>query len=160
LTLHRPSNVDDLQTLKKLLQEVERGVAGKIIIFPVHPRTRKNFDLLASEFHFIRAVDPLSYLEFAYLLKYAAGVITDSGGVQEETTVLGIPCITLRSTTERPETITEGTNVLVDNDRDKLYEALNKILSGGWKSGKIPELWDGHAAERIVSVLGDFSRSL
>lgn len=153
LTLHRPSNVDNLQKLRNILQDLEGGVDGKIIVFPVHPRTKKNFDMLAGEFKLITPVDPLGYFEFVYLLQHAAGVITDSGGVQEETTVLGVPCITLRSSTERPETVTEGTNELIGDDQDKLHSALKKIIAGSWKSGKIPPLWDGRTAERIVSVL-------
>lgn len=153
LTLHRPSNVDEPQKLDEILQTIENGTTDKLVIFPVHPRTRKNFGFLASKFEWIRAIDPLSYFEFVYLLQHAKGVITDSGGVQEETTVLKIPCITLRSNTERPETITEGTNELIGDDFEKLLQSLTKINSGTWKKGQIPELWDGHSAERIVAIL-------
>ena len=99
------------------------------------------------------AVDPLSYLEFIYLLKEAKAVITDSGGVQEETTVLGVPCLTLRNNTERPETVTQGTNEMIGDNFDALTEALKRLNAGNWKKGTIPELWDGRTAERIISLL-------
>jgi UDP-N-acetylglucosamine 2-epimerase (non-hydrolysing) len=153
LTLHRPSNVDDYTKLKSLLQVIEKGVSEAPVIFPVHPRTRKNFDLMAGEFSIIKAVDPLSYFEFVHLIQHALGVITDSGGVQEETTVLGVPCLTLRLNTERPETVTEGTNKLIGEDYTSLEKALQDIKKGNWKKGEIPELWDGRTAERIVSVI-------
>jgi UDP-N-acetylglucosamine 2-epimerase (non-hydrolysing) len=123
------------------------------VIFPVHPRTRKNFDTIAHTFKAVKAVDPLSYFQFIYLLQNASAVITDSGGVQEETTVLGIPCITLRQNTERPETITQGTNELIGDDHERLLSALSRVNDGKWKQGRIPELWDGRTAERIVKVL-------
>jgi UDP-N-acetylglucosamine 2-epimerase (non-hydrolysing) len=110
LTLHRPSNVDDADKLKYLLEEIEKGASGQSIVFPIHPRTRKNFEKIADQFPSIKMIDPLSYFQFVYLLKHAKGVVTDSGGIQEETTVLNVPCITLRKNTERPETVTEGTN--------------------------------------------------
>lgn len=153
LTLHRPSNVDDGRKLEQLLNVIEKGAAANYVIFPVHPRTRKNLGNISARFLTIKPVDPLSYFQFVYLLKSAKAVITDSGGVQEETTVLGIPCITLRRNTERPETITEGTNELVGEDQSKLIKALSDIQAGLWKHGKTPELWDGHAAERIVSAI-------
>jgi UDP-N-acetylglucosamine 2-epimerase (non-hydrolysing) len=154
LTLHRPSNVDDAEKLADMLQVIEKGTAGKPVIFPVHPRTRKNFEGSSGKLTGIKAIDPLSYFEFVYLLQHSKGVITDSGGVQEETTVLQIPCLTLRSNTERPETVTEGTNELVGEDYGKLLESLSKINAGSWKKGRIPERWDGHTAERIVSIMG------
>ncbi|HET9487863.1 MAG TPA: UDP-N-acetylglucosamine 2-epimerase (non-hydrolyzing), partial [Chryseosolibacter sp.] len=153
LTLHRPSNVDDQDKLRQMLQAIETGTRGTLVIFPVHPRTRKNFELISSKFESIKAIDPLSYFQFVYLLQHAKGVITDSGGIQEETTVLQIPCITLRSNTERPETVAMGTNVLIGDDYEKLQQSLANINSGTWKNGQIPDLWDGHAAERIVSTL-------
>jgi UDP-N-acetylglucosamine 2-epimerase (non-hydrolysing) len=153
LTLHRPSNVDDLTTLRKLLYEIEKGADDNIVVFPVHPRTKKNVALCAGELKVVKPVDPLSYFEFVYLIQHALGVVTDSGGVQEETTVLRVPCITLRSNTERPETVTNGTNILVGDNPKMISKSLSEMRSGSWKSGQIPELWDGHAAERIISIL-------
>lgn len=153
LTLHRPSNVDDPEKLNGMLQAIEKGTASRPVVFPVHPRTRKNFELLPNRFAGIKAIDPLSYFQFVYLLQHAKGVITDSGGIQEETTVLQIPCITLRSNTERPETVLEGTNELIGDDDAKLLESLSRINSGNWKKGRIPELWDGHTAERMVDII-------
>lgn len=164
LTLHRPSNVDDRQTLAEILEALSEISREMPLIFPVHPRTRK----MISDFgldHFLNtesknrgivAVDPLGYLEFLHLNTHAGMVITDSGGLQEETTVLGVPCITLRHNTERPITCSEGTNFLVGNGREKILEAARRILSGNIKEGRIPEKWDGRAAERIVGVvMGD-----
>lgn len=153
LTLHRPANVDDLETLSDLLQVIEESVPDRLIVFPVHPRTKKNFDRIADKFTNIKGIEPLSYFEFVFLIRHAMGVVTDSGGVQEETTVLQIPCVTLRANTERPETVTEGTNILIGDDQRKLRQALSDMRSQKWKKGKIPELWDGHAGERIVSAL-------
>lgn len=153
LTLHRPSNVDDYTKLNRLLSTIEHAAGSKKIIFPVHPRTRNNFNRMSEQFQNIMAIEPLSYFEFIYLIQNSVGVITDSGGVQEETTVLGIPCVTLRKNTERPETIHVGTNELVGDDEEKLKQAVAAIEAGSWKKGKVPELWDGHAAERIVNVL-------
>lgn len=155
LTLHRPSNVDDAITLKNLLKEIEGAVRGHVVIFPIHPRTRKNFDLIAEEFSLVLPTDPMSYFEFIYLIRHATAVVTDSGGIQEETTVLDVPCITLRSNTERPETVSEGTNELIGHDMTRFRDAMSRIFSGQWKKGGIPELWDGRAAERIVAILAD-----
>lgn len=151
LTLHRPSNVDDPATFGQWMKTIDE--VGLPVIFPVHPRTQKNFAKLAGKPKNIIACDPLSYLEFIYLLKESKAVITDSGGVQEETTVLGIPCITLRNNTERPETVTVGTNEIVGDNFAALREALRKLNEGRWKKGAIPVLWDGRTAERIVSHL-------
>jgi len=156
LTLHRPSNVDDLKKFQTLMSAIDSG-AGMQVIFPVHPRTQKNFNLLDKPPIFILPTDPLSYLEFIYLVKNAKGVITDSGGVQEETTVLGVPCLTLRNNTERPETVTVGTNEMIGDDMDALKQALVKLNKGDWKKGTIPELWDGRTAERIVNILSRMS---
>lgn len=153
LTLHRPSNVDDQLKLKTLLKEIDRGASSSTVVFPVHPRTRKNMDSMKGELQHIQAIDPLSYFQFVYLLQHAKGVVTDSGGIQEETTVLGIPCITLRSNTERPETVTEGTNELIGDDFEKLQQAFQKISNGSWKKGRIPAQWDGKTADRIISIL-------
>ena len=125
------------------------------MIFPVHPRTEKVLRESGGDIRYLHYVEPLSYLEFNYLVKHARGVITDSGGVTEETTVMGVPCITLRDSTERPETITIGTNELIGTDPKNLVDALERLMAGEWKKGGIPEKWDGHAATRIVDVLAD-----
>jgi UDP-N-acetylglucosamine 2-epimerase (non-hydrolysing) len=151
LTMHRPSNVDDPQRFEQWMKVLNQ--AGVPIVFPVHPRTQKNFNRLAQKPAHIHATDPLSYHEFIYLLKEAKAVITDSGGVQEETTVLGVPCLTLRNNTERPETVTVGTNEMIGDDLDALAKAMARLKNGNWKEGKIPDLWDGRTAERIVNVL-------
>ncbi|MCO5270452.1 MAG: UDP-N-acetylglucosamine 2-epimerase (non-hydrolyzing) [Cyclobacteriaceae bacterium] len=152
LTLHRPSNVDSLQNFEKLIGAIDDG-AGMPVIFPVHPRTLKNYNRLAVAPRFVIPTAPLSYLEFIYLIKNAKGAITDSGGVQEETTVLGVPCLTLRNNTERPETVTLGTNEMIGESTEKLANALARLKEGKWKKGAIPELWDGRTAERIVNIL-------
>lgn len=153
LTLHRPANVDDPAQLTRLLRTIESSTEGLPIIFPVHPRTAKI--LAASGMHFpgIHQVDPLGYLEFIHLVRDSLAVITDSGGITEETTVLGIPCLTLRDNTERPETVTIGTNELIGTNPESLPPALARVLAGQWKKGAVPEKWDGRAAERIVSTL-------
>lgn len=153
VTLHRPANVDGEQQLLRLLQAIAQGTGGLPVIFPVHPRTAKNLRALDRKMPHLNYVHPLGYLEFNYLVKYAKGVITDSGGITEETTVLGIPCLTLRDNTERPETITIGTNELIGTDSSKLPPALARLMAGQWKKGGIPPLWDGKAAERIVRTL-------
>lgn len=153
VTLHRPANVDDPRKLAELLAAVAMGARGLPVIFPIHPRTRKvlaSFDSLPSA---LTLCDPLGYLEFNYLVKHAKAVITDSGGITEETTVMGVPCLTLRDNTERPETITVGTNQLIGTDPAKLDPAFDQLFAGQWQRGKIPEKWDGHAAERIVAEL-------
>jgi UDP-N-acetylglucosamine 2-epimerase (non-hydrolysing) len=152
LTLHRPSNVDDFEKFSKLMATINDLVETKII-FPVHPRTRKNLALISQPIKNVYPIDPLSYLEFIYLLKEAKGVITDSGGVQEETTVLGVPCVTLRNNTERPETVTLGTNELIGDNLERLKKSIDQIKNDTWKKGSIPPLWDGKTAERIVSAL-------
>ncbi len=152
LTLHRPSNVDDLEVFATLIKAISESAAGSPVIFPVHPRTQHNAKKIQGVNNII-LTDPLSYLEFIYLVQHSAGVITDSGGIQEETTWLGIPCITLRKSTERPETVTVGTNEVIGDDYEMLHRLVAKVRSGQWKSGSIPALWDGKAAERIVSVL-------
>ncbi len=152
LTLHRPSNVDDLEKFGQWMNVIDEQ-AGIPMIFPVHPRTRKNFQKLAGNLKNIITTDPLSYLEFIYLLRDAKVVITDSGGVQEETTLLGVPCITLRNNTERPETITVGTNEMIGDHFDSLKAALQKLNEGKWKKGTIPELWDGKTGERIIQEI-------
>ena len=153
LTLHRPSNVDDYFKLKQILYTIEKYNNGLPIIFPVHPRTNKV--LIENGFHSDKIIltEPLGYHEFIFLIKNAKGIITDSGGVTEEATVLSVPCITLRNSTERPETVSIGTNELVGESMVLLKESINKIVKNEWKSGAIPERWDGQTADRIVEVL-------
>jgi UDP-N-acetylglucosamine 2-epimerase (non-hydrolysing) len=152
LTLHRPSNVDNKEQLKDLIKVIESN-CNVPVIFPVHPRTKARLTEFGIEINNIKLVDPMGYLEFNYLVKHAKGVITDSGGITEETTVMGIPCMTLRTTTERPETCRIGTNELLGTEPAALKNALNKLFQGDWKKGSIPPLWDGKASERIVEVL-------
>jgi len=155
LTLHRPSNVDDGMQLKNIIEKIVQASAGLPILFPVHPRTYKNLQQVELNAPNLHLVEPMSYLQFNYLVKHAKGVITDSGGITEETTVMGIPCITLRNSTERPETVTMGTNELIGTDPQVIPEYIQRILAGQWKSGAIPPLWDGKAAERIIQVLSE-----
>lgn len=157
VTMHRPSNVDSLERLNALLRTIGTNVNGLPVIFPVHPRTAKNFKELDDQSPNIHFVDPQGYFEFIYLVKHSKGVITDSGGITEETTVMGIPCLSMRENTERPETISIGTNELVGNEPNRIARALQKIISGKWKKGTIPERWDGKAAERIVKHLEEIS---
>lgn len=151
-TLHRPSNVDKPETLQSLLETIAQNSAGGPILFPVHPRTQKTLSVITIPPSFILC-PPQGYLEFLYLLQHCKGVITDSGGIQEETTYLKKPCITLRTTTERPETVTVGTNMLIGDDHSNIPLALKKLMNGEWKSGAVPELWDGKTSERIVSKI-------
>src|SRR5690625_845415 len=152
ITLHRPSNVDEEEQLKNLIDEIVHSSQGLPIIFPVHPRTRKNLEKLGIEYETLHYVDPLSYLEFNYLVKHSKAVITDSGGITEETTVMGIPCMTLRNSTERPEKCTVGTNELLGTDPKGIKPGMEKLFSGDWKKGGIPEKWDGKTSERIVET--------
>lgn len=153
LTLHRPSNVDSYIKLKQILYTIEKNNNGLPIIFPVHPRTNKV--LIENGFHSDKIIltEPLGYHEFIFLIKNAKGIITDSGGVTEEATVLSVPCITLRNSTERPETVSIGTNELVGESMVLLKESIIKIVKNEWKSGALPERWDGQTADRIVEVL-------
>ncbi len=153
MTLHRPGNVDELACLGRLLHAVGNAVRGMPVVFPVHPRTAKTLAALPGKPAGLLLVDPQPYLEFNYLVRHAKGVITDSGGVTEETTVLGVPCVTLRDTTERPETVTVGTNELIGTDPAALKPALDKLFAGQWKKGAIPDKWDGHTGERIAAEL-------
>ena len=153
VTLHRPANVDDGEILKRILQSLLEVSQDLSVIFPAHPRTRKriaDFGLQADQ---LQILDPLSYLEFLGMQSRATVVITDSGGIQEETTYLGVPCLTLRENTERPVTVSLGTNVLVGRDPEKLCSELSRVLAGNAKKGTIPPLWDGHAGERIAALL-------
>lgn len=150
MTLHRPSNVDEEQQLKALISQIVTLGKDYPIIFPVHPRTKILLQDLNLNFENLHYVEPLGYLEFNYLVKHAFAMLTDSGGITEETTVMNVPCITLRENTERPETCEIGTNVLVGNDPKKIKDNFEVLLSGTWKQGQIPELWDGKAAGRII----------
>jgi UDP-N-acetylglucosamine 2-epimerase (non-hydrolysing) len=152
-TLHRPANVDEPARFARLLTAIGEGARGMPVVFPVHPRTAKTIRDLPGVPANIRLVEPQPYLEFNHLVRHARAVITDSGGVTEEATVLGVPCLTMRNTTERPETVTIGTNELIGTDPSALAPALARLLGGQWKKGRIPEKWDGHAGERIVAHL-------
>lgn len=153
MTLHRPANVDEASSLKNLMDEILRNTRSTSLVFPVHPRTRKILEGLGIVHDRLHMVDPMSYLEFNYLVEKSLAVITDSGGITEETTVMGVPCLTLRDNTERPETITLGTNELIGTDPKNIAPAMTTLFSGQWKKGRIPELWDGSTAKRIVSKL-------
>lgn len=157
VTLHRPSNVDDAQTLRALLGVLGEAAARLPLVFALHPRTRNNIE----RFELLDLIDsarmillpPQGYLDMLGLMAGASVVLTDSGGLQEETTALGVPCLTLRENTERPITVEQGTNILVGRDRDAILGAIEEILAGNGKRGRVPELWDGHAAERITADL-------
>ena len=153
LTLHRPGNVDEKEKLKSFISEIVLNSNNLPIIFPVHPRTAKILKEVGIEFLNLKYVEPLGYLEFNYLVKNAKAVITDSGGITEETTVMNIPCLTLRDNTERPETVTIGTNELVGTNPKSIALYLQKLLEGKWKKGNIPEKWDGKTADRIIDIL-------
>jgi len=153
MTLHRPGNVDEEEKLKSLMNEIVEHSQNLPLIFPVHPRTAKILQGLGIKHSRLHTIDPLGYLEFNYLVENARAVITDSGGITEETTVMGIPCMTLRDNTERPETVKIGTNELIGTDPRAIKPAMEKLFAGQWKKGNIPELWDGKTAERIVGIL-------
>ena len=153
ITLHRPANVDEEQILKELMDEIMVHSQNIPIVFPVHPRTAKQLESLGLSDSNLHTVEPLGYLEFNYLVERAKAVITDSGGITEETTVMNIPCMTLRDNTERPETIEIGTNELLGVNPKSIAPAMEKLFSGDWKKGQIPHLWDGKTSERIVSCL-------
>ena len=160
MTMHRPANVDEEQHLKALMEQIITNVHGLPIIFPIHPRTAKIFynlwgneEQLAQLFPNLHIVAPMGYLEFNYMVEHAKVVVTDSGGITEESTVMGVPCITLRDNTERPETCTIGTNRLIGTNPQAVKPALDALFAGQWQTGEIPPLWDGHTAERIVEIL-------
>ena len=170
MTMHRPANVDEETHLRALMEQIITNVHGEPIVFPIHPRTAKIFyglwgtatdsveenrAALHKVFPNLYIVDPMGYLEFNYLVQHSRAVVTDSGGITEETTVMGVPCITLRDNTERPETCMVGTNELIGTNPAAVKPALDKLYAGEWKKGEIPELWDGHAAERIVEILAN-----
>ena len=153
LTLHRPANISQETNLKTYVLEILKNSGTLPVIFPAHPRTRKILNKINIDHPRLFITDALSYLEFNYLVENCKAVLTDSGGITEETTVLGIPCLTLRDNTERPETITEGTNMLLGTDPVAIAPAMKKLFSEEWKKGNIPKLWDGKAGERILKVL-------
>jgi len=158
VTLHRPSNVDDPESFTRIItafKEIQKNVP---IVFPIHPRTQKNIDKLGlrdeiAKLENLKLIPPVGYFDFMQLMANCGFVMTDSGGIQEETTYLGIPCLTLRENTERPITVEIGTNEIVGTDTEKITMLAKKIVDGQWKKGQVPELWDGKAAERIVDVL-------
>ena len=153
LTMHRPANVDQADKLKLLMSEIVKNVHGLPIVFPIHPRTAKIFEELGIEADNLKVIPPQGYLEFNYLVQNSMAVITDSGGITEETTVMHVPCLTLRDNTERPETCTIGTNMLVGTNPQNVKPALDKLFSGQWQKGDIPEKWDGQASARIVDII-------
>jgi UDP-N-acetylglucosamine 2-epimerase (non-hydrolysing) len=160
MTMHRPANVDEENHLRAMMEQIVDNVHGLPVIFPIHPRTAKLLFGLEGErvrgleeWPNLHIVEPMGYLEFNYLVERAKAVVTDSGGITEETTVMGVPCITLRDNTERPETCTVGTNELIGTNPAAIKPALDKLFAGEWKKGAIPKLWDGHTAERIVDIL-------
>lgn len=150
LTMHRPANVDEELKLKSFLDEIINSSKNIPIIFPSDPRTKSILSKLNIDYKNLHIIEPLGYLEFNYLVKNSLCVITDSGGITEETTYLKIPCLTLRDNTERPETVTDGTNFLVGTNPKVVNISLQKIFEGKWKEGKVPELWDGQASTRII----------
>lgn len=163
LTLHRPSNVDDPVVLKRLLITVRELSERLSLIFPAHPRTRSQIDSSGLEDLLdtpnIAYTSPLGYLQLLGLMREAKVVLTDSGGIQEETTALGVPCITLRENTERPITVTDGTNTIVGADAGKIRRCFEDVMATGGKAGRIPELWDGRAAERIADIIDNWAKS-
>lgn len=160
VTLHRPSNVDDPENFKKIIdafREIQKQIP---IVLPIHPRTQKNierFDLQSEilQLENLKLIPPVGYLDFMQLMLNCRFVMTDSGGIQEETTYLGIPCLTLRETTERPITVEIGTNEIMGTNTEEIIQSAKSIISGNWKKGQIPELWDGKAADRIAGILGE-----
>ncbi len=154
VTLHRPSNVDNKASLESILTTLSTVSDTLPLIFPIHPRTRKNmerFGIKPSDN--ITLIDPLSYMEFLNLWKDARLALTDSGGLQEETTALGIPCLTIRENTERPITVTQGTNELMGTSREKILDSFDRIMDNNWKIGQRPKFWDGKASDRIADII-------
>ncbi len=156
ITLHRPSNVDNKEQLAMLTDVLNIIALQTTVVFPVHPRTRKNISEWGIDAKLspgVKLIDPAGYVDFLSLMKNALFVLTDSGGIQEETTALRVPCITARTTTERPVTVEIGTNVLVQPDKGSILHAVDAIFAGNGRPGIVPDLWDGHAAERIAAII-------
>ncbi|MCX2837492.1 UDP-N-acetylglucosamine 2-epimerase (non-hydrolyzing) [Salinimicrobium sp. MT39] len=153
LTLHRPANVDELKKLAQILNEIIQNSNELPVIFPIHPRTKKVLSTLKVPTQRLHLIDALGYLEFNYLVQHAKAVLTDSGGITEETTVLGVPCLTLRNNTERPETIEQGTNELIGANPANIAPALKNLINGITKQGSIPKYWDGKTGRRIIEIL-------
>lgn len=153
LTMHRPSNVDDKRALRGLLHVLRRITRLLDVVYPIHPRTEKMLKQYGLSADFLKIVPPLGYLDFLQLMMNARCVLTDSGGIQEETTVLKIPCLTLRNNTERPVTVSEGTNTIVGKDPEKIFSTVEYILEGKMRKGKCPKFWDGKAARRICRTI-------
>ena len=153
ITLHRPSNVDTEEIIKSLMDEIINNTQDLHLVFPVHPRTAKILKNLGISHDRLHMIEPLGYLEFNYLVERSSAVITDSGGITEETTVMGIPCMTLRNSTERPETVDIGTNELIGINPKAIKPALETLFAGEWKKGQVPKLWDGKTSDRIVKHL-------
>jgi UDP-N-acetylglucosamine 2-epimerase (non-hydrolysing) len=153
VTLHRPSNVDDPKVLQPILEALKEISETIPVLFPIHPRTAKNIRDFGLSMNGIQTMEPLGYLEFLNLEANATVVLSDSGGLQEETTILGVPCLTLRHNTERPVTITDGTNIVVGTDKTRILDGFRSIMNGDWKPAGPPEFWDGHAAERIIRII-------
>ncbi len=163
MTLHRAEIVDKKEALANILSAIDRIQEHIKLVYPIHPRTNKRikefgFEKILDKMKNLIVIDPLGYLDFLKLMSNSKFVLTDSGGIQEETTVLGIPCLTLRNETERPVTVEQGTNIIVGTDKERIIEESMKILQGKRKRGEIPELWDGKAAERIVDILANTSK--
>jgi UDP-N-acetylglucosamine 2-epimerase (non-hydrolysing) len=156
VTLHRPSNVDIPEKLVSILDVIAANTENLPLVFPIHPRTQKVLDSVGYNNNRFIYTKPLPYQEFMFLVKHCKAVITDSGGVTEETTFLGKPCLTLRNSTERPETVLIGTNILVGDDPQALIKPLFELMNNRWKKGAIPEMWDGNAAKRIVEVIARY----
>lgn len=153
VTLHRPTNVDERARLSELIHTICDNARGMPVIFPVHPRTARNLNDIGNLPSNLHRVEPQPYLQFIHLICHAKAVITDSGGITEEATVLGVPCMTLRDTTERPETVEQGTNILLGTDASAIGPAFDRLIAGKWHTGRVPPLWDGKAGERIVEHL-------
>jgi UDP-N-acetylglucosamine 2-epimerase (non-hydrolysing) len=159
LTMHRPTNVDEQKHLKEILKGLRKISKSVPIVFPIHPRTARMFKQHRTNTEFLRIIPPLGYVDFLRLMLGASLVLTDSGGIQEETTVLNIPCLTLRDNTERPVTVSQGTNTVIGVNAAAMVREAKKILRGRRKTGSIPKFWDGKAAQRISKIIHNFLRT-